>query len=144
MKDQIEILLAEDNRADVTLVEEALRLHELNAKLYIMDDGEKAIRFIDDLDRNPDAQCPQLFLLDLNLPRRTGEEVLARKLESEKCRNIPVIILTSSDSPRDRAMTTRLGANRYFRKPPSFDGFMQIGAIVREVISQAHSQTSGI
>jgi DNA-binding response OmpR family regulator len=139
----IEILLVEDNRADVTLVEEALRMHDLSVKLFVMDDGEKAIHFIDQIDRDPGAQCPQLFLLDLNLPRRSGEEILARKLESEKCRKIPVIILTSSDSPRDRANTTRLGADRYFRKPPSFDGFMEIGAVVRDVLAKAKAQANG-
>ena len=140
---ETEILLAEDNRADVTLVEEALRLYDLNVKLLVLDDGEKAIRFIDKLENDPEAKCPELFLLDLNLPRRSGEEILARKLKSDKCRRIPVIILTSSDSPKDREMTSRLGANRYFRKPPSFDGFMEIGALVRDVLTQVRSKSTG-
>ena len=128
------ILLIEDAEPDVFLVREALKTAGLNFELSVLDDGEKAIEFIDRLDANHADDCPQLVLLDLNLPKRSGDQILDYMRHSQRCKDIPVVVVTSSDSPRDRAAAARLGATRYFRKPSRLDEFMQLGPIVRELV----------
>jgi CheY-like chemotaxis protein len=128
-------VLIEDNPADAFLVEEAIARYNAAANLVVIRDGEAAIRLIDRADIDESAQCPSLFLLDLNLPTKTGEEVLAHIRASKNCAHAPVVIVTSSDSPQDRARAERLGANRYFRKPADYDDFMRLGEIVKELLA---------
>ncbi len=135
------ILLIEDAEADVFLVREALKNVGLDFELNVLDDGEKAIQFIDELDRQPAASCPQLVLLDLNLPKRSGDQILAHMRHSERCKDIPVVVVTSSDSPRDKAEMSRLGATRYFRKPSRLDEFMRLGPLVRDLVGNAAEAT---
>lgn len=127
------MLLAEDNMGDVHLVREALSLDGLDVELTYHRDGEQVERYIDDIDAGK-TPCPDVVLLDLNLPKRDGAALLARLRDSGTCRSIPVIIVTSSNSQRDRDITSRLGATRYFCKPADFDAFMRLGALVREVV----------
>src|SRR5258707_2455319 len=103
-------LLVEDNRPDVLMIEEAISLYGLPIELHVVDDGAKAFEFIDRAEGDPAAPCPQMLLLDLNLPKRSGKEVLQRLRESAKCKDIPVIVITSSDSERDRKDARELGA----------------------------------
>ncbi len=131
---QYQIVLVEDADPDVFLVREALELGGLQFSLRIFDDGEKAVEFVEDVDRDETVPCPHLVLLDLNLPKKTGAEVLERVRGSHRCGNVPVIILTSSDSPKDREQVARLGATRYFRKPSRLAEFMRLGDLVREVL----------
>lgn len=91
--------------------------------------------FIDRAENDDDA--PQLLLLDLNLPKKSGVEILERVRRSPKCGHIPVIIVTSSNSPQDQAQIMRLGATRYFRKPMNYEQFMKVGDIVKEVLEEA-------
>ena len=128
------ILIAEDNRADVYLIEEALRRHGFAYRLEIADNGEDMLKLIARIDRDPSLRCPDLFLVDLNLPRRTGDEVLAQIRESSRCAHVPVIVITSSNSPQDRARAQELGASFYFRKPADLELFMTIGRIVRQFL----------
>ena len=132
----VEILLVEDAEPDVFLVQEALQLGGLNFNLRVLDDGEKAVDFIDELDRDETTPCPQLLLLDLNLPKRTGAEVLERARKSTRCGRVPVIILTSSDSPMDKEQAARFGATHYFRKPSRLAEFMRLGDVVRELLAR--------
>jgi DNA-binding response OmpR family regulator len=131
----VHILLIEDAEPDVFLVREALRYAGLNFDLNVLDDGEKAIEYIDALDRNESAICPNLVLLDLNLPKRTGDQILRHIRESARCRAVPVLIVTSSDSPKDKQQTNTLGATGYFRKPSRLDEFMQLGNLVRGLLN---------
>ncbi len=131
---QCQILLVEDTEPDVFLVREALRQAGLKFQLRVFDDGEKAVDFIDTLDRDKREVCPNLVLLDLNLPKKTGEQVLERMRRSPRCGTLPVIIVTSSDSPKDKAHTARLGATEYFRKPSRLDEFMKLGPLVRDLL----------
>jgi DNA-binding response OmpR family regulator len=131
---RLNILLIEDAEPDVFLVREALKNAGLNFELSVVDDGEKAIEYIDRLDANRGDTCPQLVLLDLNLPKRTGDQILEHMRHSDRCKDIPVVIVTSSDSPRDKAVASRLGATRYFRKPSRLDEFMRLGSMVRELV----------
>lgn len=128
------ILLAEDNAADVYLVREALAAYGVEHDLSVVDDGEKAIEFLALTDADAERPSPQLLLLDLNLPRRSGLEILRFLRASIRSAAIPVIVLTSSDSPQDRARVAELGVAHYFCKPSDFDAFMRLGAIVAEAV----------
>jgi two-component system, chemotaxis family, response regulator Rcp1 len=132
---QLHVLLVEDNKADIFVVQEAFTNYEIPAVLHVVEDGEAAMRFIDDADQDEDAPCPILVLLDLNLPKRSGTEVLAYLRRSKKCARAKVLVVTSSNSPTDRAATQQLGANGYFLKPPSYDEFLKIGEIVLNTLN---------
>jgi chemotaxis family two-component system response regulator Rcp1 len=138
---QYRIWIAEDNAADVYLIEEALRRHGFEYHLETADNGEDMLKMIAKIDQEPSLSCPDLFLVDLNLPRRPGDEVLARIRESTRCSHVPVIVITSSDSPQDRARARELGASFYFRKPADLERFMSIGGIVREILK---NQADGV
>ena len=97
------LLLAEDNLPDALLVREAIRHENLQIDLHIVSDGQKAIEFIERAESDEDAPCPQCMLLDLNLPKVEGFEILRRVRASVKCGAIPVVVITSSDSPADRS-----------------------------------------
>jgi len=125
--------VAEDNYPDVLIVREAIRLENLPLDIHVASDGEQAIQFIARADADPQAPRPHLLLLDLNLPRRDGFEVLQRLRASERCRDIPVLVMTSSNSPKDLNQAAALGAG-YFRKPPSYDEFMQLGAVLKQLL----------
>ena len=135
------IWIAEDNPADLYLIEEALRRHEFAYRLNTADNGEEMLNMIARLDQEPLESCPDLFLIDLNLPRRSGDEILAYIRQNSRCAHIPAIVITSSDSPQDRARARDLGASFYFRKPADLEKFMAIGGIVRKFLE---TQTDGI
>ncbi len=135
------IVLVEDAEPDVFLVREALRQAGLNFQLNVLDDGEKAVDFIDTLDADQSVMCPNLILLDLNLPKRSGDQILERMRRSARCGGIPVVVVTSSDSSKDRAETSRLGATHYFRKPSRLDEFMQLGPLVRDLLAPETSKS---
>jgi CheY-like chemotaxis protein len=136
------VLVLEDNRADLLLVREAVELYDLKLDIEAVSDGDMAVQFIDRLDENLEARCPSLILLDLNVPVKSGTEVLRHLRESQRCAHVPVLIMTSSDSPADRSETSRLGADGYFRKPLSYDDFMKIGEEMRKLLPQAPRASS--
>ena len=129
------ILLAEDNPADVMLVEVALKEHAIDCELLVMRDGEEALRFFRQLDADPNAPAPDLVLLDLHLPKHDGEEVIRGLRRSACCAETPVVVMSSSDSPKDRADAARHSA-RYFRKPAGLEAFMELGAVVKQVLAE--------
>jgi|SRR5271157_2049230 len=131
----LKILLAEDNSGDVFLVRRALQKHQIDCDLTLIKDGEAALRYLSEIDSGDPGGCPDLILLDLNLPRCPGSQVLEALKNSPTCQEAPVIVLTSSDSPHDRAKATRLGAVRFFCKPTDLAGFMALGEVVRDVMS---------
>ena len=131
--EQSTLLLVEDNPGDVFLVKQALREAGLLVDLKVAEDGEKAIQMIDRLDEGSDSQAPRLMLLDLNVPRRTGIQVLERLRRSARCGKIPVVMISSSDSPGERQHALDVGATEYFRKPSSLVEFMQLGRVVRRL-----------
>lgn len=113
----------------------ALEYHGIDGELILATDGEIAIAFIDDLDAERVA-CPQLAIIDLNLPRKPGRHVLERMRNSPACGRIPVAILSSSDAEQDRAAATRLGASRYLRKPSRLEEFLNLGVVFKEMLGQ--------
>lgn len=131
------VLLVEDNPADVNLVEEAIEEAQLDCSLHIMRDGVRAIEFLERLDAEPDYPPPDLVLLDLNLPKISGEEVLKRVRMSPKCEGVKILIISSSDALGDRERMMKLGATDYFRKPSDLVQFMLLGAKVRAMIEDA-------
>lgn len=135
------IVLVEDAEPDVFLVREALRQTGINFHLNVLDDGEKAVDFIDALDSDQSLLCPDLILLDLNLPKRSGDQILQHMRRSARCGAIPVMVVTSSDSSKDRSETARLGATHYFRKPSRLDEFMQLGPLVRDLLAAGASSS---
>jgi CheY-like chemotaxis protein len=128
------VLVVEDNRADVFLVERAIEYCKLSVRLKVIEDGEEALKYFERIESDLDIPCPDAVLLDLNLPRRSGREVLQSVRQAKRGGNVPVIILTSSNSPDDRRETAALGATRYFRKPTSYQEFLKIGDILGEVL----------
>jgi chemotaxis family two-component system response regulator Rcp1 len=131
----LNLLLAEDNLPDALLVREAIRLENLPLELHVAPDGQRAIDFIANAEKDPDAPCPHLLLLDINLPKADGFEVLRRLRASDRCRAIPVLMISSSDSPSDRSQAADLGAG-YFRKPPSYDEFLKLGSVLRKLLKE--------
>lgn len=123
------ILLAEDNPADVYLLREAISKHNSlnNLNVVVVTDGEQAIDYILHRRRFAEACRPDLIILDLNLPKSDGVDVLrCVRMQPDLCR-VPVIVLTSSDSATDRSVTAQLGADKFITKPSDLDAFMALG-----------------
>jgi chemotaxis family two-component system response regulator Rcp1 len=116
------------------LVREVIRTQNLPLDVHVVEDGEKAIQFIARSDEDDSAPRPQLLLLDLNLPKMEGFEVLRHLRGSRRSTAIPVLIVTSSDSVADRAQAAQLGAY-YFQKPPSYEGFLKLGEVLKRVLA---------
>ena len=120
-----EILLVEDNPGDVELVREALKVWNSPVHLSVVEDGEKALRFLYRNAPYTDAPVPELILLDLNLPRKNGAEVLRDIKSDRNLALIPVIILSTSDRETDVVAAYSLHANCYFTKPLEIDEFVE-------------------
>jgi chemotaxis family two-component system response regulator Rcp1 len=119
----------------VFLIREAIEAAGLNADLEVVQDGEKAILFFDRVDNDDTLATPVLVILDINLPKRHGDEVLEQMRNSRRCRHALVLVVTSSDSQRDRDAMARLGVNGYFRKPSDYEEFMKLGDLVKRLVS---------
>jgi CheY-like chemotaxis protein len=131
-----QILIAEDNAADVYLIREALREHGVDCELLIASDGAAVLRFISAERAEENARGLGLIILDLNLPRHDGTEILQRLRESSQFAHVPVAVLTSSDSPRDRLVASQLGAACYLRKPSNLEQFLSLGAVFKGLLEQ--------
>ncbi len=116
----LNLLLAEDNLPDALVVREAITAEGLPLEVHVVADGEKAVDFIARAEQDPDAPCPHILVLDLNLPRIDGFEVLRRLRASDKCKHV-------------RSEAARLGA-AFFRKPVTYDEFLKIGAFLRRFL----------
>jgi CheY-like chemotaxis protein len=117
----------------VGLIREALQEHGVEGEILVIADGEKAIQFVKTIDSRP-LECPDLVIIDLCLPKRPGRDVLEQIRLSEKCRSIPVIVLSSSNAAVDRADAARFGVTRYLKKPLRLQEFLNLGAIFKEVL----------
>ena len=122
-----EIFLAEDNPADVYLIRQALEERQLSHRLHLAEDGEKAANYLTRIGR--DTPCPDIVLLDLSLPKQDGQELLQLFRDNPNCSEKPVIVMSSSDSPKDQELTQRLGAT-FFKKPADLDMFWQIADLI--------------
>jgi two-component system, chemotaxis family, response regulator Rcp1 len=122
----IEILLVEDNPGDVRLTREALKDAKVANTLHVVEDGVSALDFLHRLPPFSDVPRPDLILLDLNLPRKNGREVLAEIKSDDKLKSIPVVILTTSQAEEDVLRAYNLHANCYITKPVDFTQFTTI------------------
>lgn len=137
------ILLAEDNPADVFLIRTALEEHGVKVPLEVVADGTEVFEALRQEETLPVHQL-KLIILDLNLPRHDGIEILQRLRDTEQLNTIPVVVLTSSDSPRDRIVASQLGATRYLRKPSNLDQFLLLGSVFKEVLGQSGTPTEKV
>ncbi len=122
----IEILLVEDNPGDARLAKEALRDSKLLNNLYIAEDGVEAINFLQKKEKYISAKRPDLIILDLNLPRKDGREVLADIKADESLKRIPVVVLTISKAEEDILKSYNLHANCFITKPIDLDQFIKV------------------
>jgi CheY-like chemotaxis protein len=128
------IMLVEDNPADVTLLSEALACNEVETPLFVAHDGDEGIRILDAIDESH-IPCPDLIVLDLNLPRKSGFAVLESVRLSPKCNQKPVVVFSSSDTEEDREQARRLGASFYLRKPSTLKDLMSIGEVLKKILA---------
>jgi two-component system, chemotaxis family, response regulator Rcp1 len=128
----IEILLVEDNPADVRLTQEALRDSKISNRLHAVGDGEQALRFLRREGEHVESPRPDLVLLDLNLPRLSGREVLAQVKADPDLRRIPVVVLTTSEAEQDIVRSYDLHANAYVRKPVDFHQFTEVVRLIED------------
>jgi two-component system, chemotaxis family, response regulator Rcp1 len=128
----VEILLVEDNPGDVRLVQEALRDSKLINKMHAVTDGQKALAYLRKEGLFADAVRPDLVLLDLNLPRKDGREVLAEIKADDALRQIPVVIVTSSKAEEDILKAYDHHANCYITKPVDLEKFMEVVRAIEE------------
>ena len=126
LSEPIEILLIEDNLGDVRLTMEALKEGKVSNNLSVVKDGVEAIAFLRQEDKYADAPRPDLILLDLNLPRKDGREVLAEIKQDPDLKRIPVVILTTSQAEQDILKTYDLYANCYITKPVDLEQFITV------------------
>jgi CheY-like chemotaxis protein len=131
----LRVFLAEDNEADVYLVEMALQEHGLRFTLTSALDGEEAIRQMGGF---CESNCPDIALLDQNLPRVTGEQVMQAFRAHEHCKRIPIVIMSSAESRHDQEMVQKFGAT-FFRKAADLNDFLELGALVKTLCREASS-----
>jgi CheY-like chemotaxis protein len=122
----IEVLLVEDDPGDVLMTQEAFEDHKVRNNLTVVSDGAEALAYLRREGKYADAVRPDLILLDLNLPRRDGREVLAEIKKDEVLGRIPVVVLTTSAADEDILRSYQLHANAYVTKPVDFDRFIQV------------------
>jgi CheY-like chemotaxis protein len=128
------ILVIEDNAADVHLLQRALASAELNCELTIIEDGAEALALVGQRGKYATFPPPDLAIVDLNLPKHSGLEVVEKMHANPHFAGVAVMILTSSSSSRERAKLEPYRVARFVTKPPDLDEFMQIGMIVRELL----------
>jgi chemotaxis family two-component system response regulator Rcp1 len=122
----IQVLLVEDSPGDIRLTQEALKDAKIHINLHVVRDGEQAMSFLMREGEHANAPRPDLILLDLNLPKKDGREVLQEIKESPTLKIIPVVILTTSAAEADILRSYLLHANCYITKPVSLDGFLTV------------------
>ena len=127
------ILVAEDNPADVYLLREAFNVAGEDIEILVVSDGEQALEYVQRQGRFGNAAVPDLVVLDLNLPKSDGGDVLRCIRETPAYSDVPVVVLTSSDSPRDRKTAESLGANCFITKPSDLDAFLALGRTLMRV-----------
>jgi CheY-like chemotaxis protein len=122
----IDVLLVEDDQGDILMTREAFAQHKIHNKLHVATDGEQALQFLHREGEYQHAPRPGLILLDLNLPRRDGREVLKEIKADPDLRTIPVVVLTTSEAEEDILRSYSLYANAYVSKPVDFNRFIDV------------------
>jgi CheY-like chemotaxis protein len=126
----VDVLLVEDDPGDVVLIQEAFEYNKVHNALHIVSDGVEALEFLYRRGRYEGAPRPDLVLLDLNLPRKDGREVLEEVKADRDLRTIPVVVLTTSEAEEDILRSYDLHANAYVTKPVDFDRFIEVVRLI--------------
>jgi len=109
----------------------------IDAELHVVTDGQEAVEFLDAADGSEVAPCPCLIILDINLPKLTGAEVLRHIRRSLKCAHVPVLMVSTSGSVTDREEMSGLGCDDYFQKPSEYEDFMKLGDVVKALLGRS-------
>ena len=133
---KVRLLLVDDNPGDVQLFRWALRRADLDIDLSVIDDGGEALAMVREADASSTLNTPDLVVLDLNLPKADGREILTLMRSTRAFADVPVVILTSSTSLRDREQMESLNIARYIAKPPDLKEFMNLGSVVKNVLEE--------
>jgi DNA-binding response OmpR family regulator len=133
------ILVIEDNASDVFLLKRALKKQDLEFELTHMPDGDDALAFIRGQGTYADAATPNLILVDLNLSKYTGEDILREIRSATRLAGVPVCVWSSSRSRRDEAVLKDLGVSQFITKPSGLDQFMEIGKIIKDLLAGARA-----
>lgn len=136
MSDPVHIFLAEDNLADVQIIQEILNQKGIAHTLDFVSDGEEALRFAESAGQSG-KPCPDLFVLDLHLPKVEGSEILRRFRANEHCAQTPVIVLSGLLSPRERAAVAGYSGVSFLSKPSSLEEIIQIGRHIDQLLNRA-------
>lgn len=128
----IEILMVEDNPGDVRLTQEALKEYKIRNNLQIVGDGEQAMKFLRQQEPFQGATRPDLILLDLNLPKMDGREVLQEIKNDPELKSIPIVVLTTSEAEEDIVQSYELHANSYVTKPVDFERFVKVVKVIED------------
>ena len=118
------------------LIRAAIKAAGIHAALHVVKDGEQAIRFFDQADRDQQSPQPDLVLLDINLPRKQGGEVLQYMRGSARCAKASVVVVSTSDSEKERAAMGKLGIEGYFHKPSRYEDFLKLGDLIKAVLGE--------
>jgi DNA-binding response OmpR family regulator len=131
--DHFDVFLAEDNPADVSLVHEAFTYYKYDCRVHVMKDGEIAAAFLKRI--GPELPCPDIAIIDLNMPKVDGEELIRLLRSNSACAGIPVLVMTSSRSPKDLAMIAGFGA-AYFHKPINLSEYLKVAEVVADLVAK--------
>jgi len=130
--------VAEDNEGDAYLIRAAIRTAGVDATIQVVRDGEAATDVFDHADADATQPCPSLLILDLNLPKKRGPQVLAHLRRSKRCNSIAVIVVSSTGSLLERQNILDLGANVFFQKVSQLKEFMKLGDVVKRALPPCH------
>jgi CheY-like chemotaxis protein len=125
--------VVEDNVGDVFLVKEAVAAAKLDAQLYFFTDGDEILHFLAQLEEDS-IPCPDLLLLDLNIPKADGFQVLSYLRTSKRCASMRVVVMTSSSARADREKSASFNIDSYFQKPSAYEEFLLLGEVIRQLI----------
>ena len=128
------VLLVEDNPIDTFVISKILAECDLDLKIQIAKDGQEALQYFGSMGAHESGACPSLVLLDLNIPKVDGFEVLRQLRSGSRCDRTKVVIVTSSSAQEDRDTAGRLRADAYFRKPADLSAYMELGQLVRNIL----------
>jgi len=129
-----QILLVEDNPGDIYLFRQALKGAGLNFELTVIEDGEEALAFAKRDGKYAGSPVPDLAVLDVNLPKIQGTEVLGAMCRNEELAHVPVVLMTSSATPGDQAMSKEFSVAHYMMKPLDLEDFLQIGNVLKQLL----------
>jgi chemotaxis family two-component system response regulator Rcp1 len=143
MKQVSEVLLVDDNMADVYLASEALRMKSDSCHVSSVEDGEQALAYLRHEGRYAGSVCPDVVILDLNLPKKSGEAVLSELRSDRSLRKIPVVIFSSSRANRDIVRSYELGANCYLSKPGTLVEFISTVQLIVSFFGSSEANSKG-